>query len=108
MIQSVFELTIEQYEKLLESGQGQLVYGKSFPANKAVFLSEQAKYLAVLDLYYLVQNFSNDSGASAKDLITFIRDYGEGIADIEQNIMNGLITNEDMEDIVRYIDGEDN
>ena len=106
MVNSVYELTVEQYEKLHESGQGELIYGRSFPANKSVFLSEQARYLAVLQLYYLVNNFSNDSGCSAKDLITFIRDYGESIADVENDIMNGLITEEDMEDIIRQIDGD--
>lgn len=107
MIKSVYELNIEQYQTLLESGQGETIYGKSFPANSSVFLSEQAKYFAVLQLYHLAQNFSNASGCSAADFIEFIKQYGETIADIENDIMNGLISDKDMEDIIAYVDGRD-
>ena len=107
MLKSIYELNIEQYQTLLASGQGELIYGKSFPANSSVFLSEQAKYFAVLQLYHLAQNFSNDSGCSAADFIEFIKQYGEIIADVENDIMNGLITDDDMADIVKYVDGGD-
>ena len=107
MIKSIYELNIEQYQTLLESKQGELIYGKSFPANSSVFLSEQAKYFAVLQLYHLAQNFSNDSGCSAADFIEFIKQYGESLSDVENDILNGLISDKDMEDIIAYVDGRD-
>lgn len=100
----LYELSVENYEKLLETNQGELIYGKDFPKNAAIFRSMQAKYLAVNQLFYVVNNMVERSGASAKDLITFINEYGEAIADINTDIFNGLITDQDMEDMIRYID----
>lgn len=106
MIQTpLYELSVENYEKLLASGQGETIYGSSFPANTAVFKSVQAKYLAVTQCYYLVNNVVQSTGASASDIMSFIVDYAESIADINNDIVNGLITDQDIQDIVNYIDG---
>jgi hypothetical protein len=107
MLKPLYELSVENYESLLSSGQGQLIYGSSFPANVAIFRSLQNKYLAVTQLYYVVNNVVQSTGASAADIMEFIRQYGETIADINQDICNGLITDEDMDGIVEYVDGID-
>ena len=101
----LYELTVENYKALLETGQGETIYGKSFPKNEAIFKSTQSKYLAITQLYYVIKNMSDDSGASAKDLMEFIKQYGETIADINNDMNNGLITEQDCEDIVLEIDG---
>jgi hypothetical protein len=107
MMSPVYHLNITSYQQLLETGQGELIYGKSFPPNSSVFLSEQARYFAVMQAYYLIKNFSDSSGASAKDLVEFIKEYGETISDIERDIMSGLLTDSDFNDIVRELDGDE-
>jgi hypothetical protein len=107
MLKPLYELSVENYEALLSTGQGQLIYGSSFPANVAIFKSLKNKYMAVTQAYYVVNNVVQSTGASAADIMEFIRQYGETIADINNDLCNGLITETDMDDIVSYIDGTD-
>jgi hypothetical protein len=100
----MYELTNEQYKSLLESNQGVTIYGDSFPPNINVFKTQKAKYEAVLELFYLVQNICESSGANAEVMMEFIQGYASDIGDIAGYINAGLITEDDMKDIVRYLD----
>lgn len=106
MITPMYNLNITTYQQLLDSGQGVLIYGQDFPSNASVFKSEQAKYFAVMQVYNLVKDFSEASGASAADLVAFIKDYGEAIAEIESDYLAGLITDADYDDIIKELDGD--
>ena len=107
LIQPLYHLTAEQYELLLESKQGVIIYGSKFPANVNIFKSEKARYEAVMQLYHVVANMTSSSGASAEDVITFILDYADTITDVAKDIDNGLITDADIKAIVNYLEGSD-
>ena len=106
-INPVYHLNLATYQQLLESGQGEVIYGNSFPANVSVFKSEQVKYFAVAQAYELVREFSDASGASAEDIVKFIVEFGEAISDVNKDVVAGLITDDDFKDIVNELDGGD-
>ena len=105
MTQSLYELSLADYLKLEESGNGRLIYSNEWPANISVFKSMKSRYLAVQHLYSVIEDVSGATGCSAEDLIGVILSYSEIFDDIRKDVENGVISQEDIEAMVAYLDG---
>ena len=103
-IKSIYELLESDYIQLSESGMGKVIYGKDWPANVSVFKTEQAKYIAVGSLYYLVNNIVNDTGCSADQVVELIVTYGGDFGELSDDIVNGFITDDDIYDVINRVD----
>jgi hypothetical protein len=105
MTQSLYELSLADYLKLEESGNGKLIYSSEWPANVSVFKSMKSRYLAVKQMYSVIEDVSGATGCSAEDLIGVVLAYSELFEDIRNDVENGVISQEDIEAMINYIDG---
>lgn len=103
-IVSLYELSVDQYNQLNESGMGKLIYGKVWPANESIFLTECTKYEASAQLFYVVRNITESTGCSAQQVIEFIQAYGQELGALYDDINKGYITQSEIQEIIEDID----
>lgn len=103
-INSLFELSVDQYNQLNESGLGKVIYGDIWPANESVFLSLCCRYEASAQLFYVVRNITESTGCSAQQVIEFIQNYGEELGALWADINKGYITQQEIQEIIEDID----
>ena len=101
----LYNLNIEQYRAMLDNGTGKLIFGNSFPANEAIFKSNQARHFALRTFAEVVEAFVNQTGASAQDVIALIEQYGDLVYDIHKDIHSGVISEQDKVELVEWLDG---
>lgn len=75
---SIFELEVEDYQQLLDSGMAQKMI-KDYPKNIAIFKTEKNRYIANQCVFELILNIAEDTGADPSDLYTFFEDNYERI-----------------------------
>jgi len=103
----LYNLNIEQYRTMLENGTGQLIFGKDWPNNEAIFKSNQARHFALRTFAEVVEAFVNQTGASAQDVVALIEQYGDLVYDIHKDIHSGVISEQDKVELVEWLDGGD-
>lgn len=103
----LYNLNIDQYRTMLENGTGKLIFGKDWPSNEAVFKSNQTRHFALRTFAQVTEEFVNQTGASAQDVVALIEQYGELVFDIHKDIQNGVISEQDKVELVEWLDGGD-
>ena len=104
-INSLYNLTDEQYEELNKSGMGVLIYGCDiWPSNIHIFRTNATKYEASAQLFYVVRNITESTGCSAQQVIDFIQTYGQELGALYDDINKGYITQSEIQEIIEDID----
>lgn len=75
---SIFELSVEDYKQLLDSGMGEKLI-KDFPKNEAIFKTQKNIYTANQCVFELILNIAEGTGADAADLYEFFEENYERI-----------------------------
>lgn len=106
MTPSIYEFTVEDYLQLQESGNGRLIYGNDWPFNVSIFKSLKSRYLAVKQMWDTIETITSQTGISASDTLDVLLGYYEIFTDIATDIENGVISEEDITEMINTIDGE--
>lgn len=102
-------ITEDEYNHLLSSGIGIKLFGSSFPANVNIYKSLIAKSEACFSLYRLVKHFMNYTSASPDDIVKALLDttLDADVFEVHRDIKAGLITKQDITDMLNDLELEE-